>query len=447
MQRFFNPQEKIKFRGFNFIILCYILSLSTEGFGNYIFGFQIITNISNFFIFTALIFQILSNKLHVPKIVLVLFLLILVHTFIINFSINSYYSSLKHIIGLFLFSVSFFSFVTTYKDRIVDILDNFYKFIFIDSLIAIFQVLAFIIFNKSFLPQNFLSGSIETLHSDTFKTEILDIFPRAIGLSTEPAHFALIVLPGVYISLLVISGKKNELRIGNIFKSVIIIIGFILSFSIVGYFGLSLCLFFIFKEQLINNLRKKIYIILPALLLIIFIFQSPIGYKVKSLVNMLKDVKKFSYTTSDATGWALVSNMMIAQEGLRRSFYLGTGLNTHEYTYDENIRKIFRNDQIILELNKADAGSIFIRIVSEFGILGIALYIFYLFYFRIRTENSNSQLKSINNLCLVFLITYSIRSGQYIYDYFILYLALFYTSFILNKNFSSEHDFSILKLK
>jgi hypothetical protein len=419
--------------GFSFVMTCYILSFSTEGFGNYLFGYGLFTNVSTLFIYLALVFQMITLTVRFPKILLIVYSLILIQTFVINFNLSTILPSLKQFLGIIVFSVSIFSFVTVYKDRIVDIMVIYYKYVYFVVILAIFEVFFFVIFGISFVPQNIISGSTTSLHSQTFKVEILNIFPRAIGLSTEPAHFAAFILPGVYLSLLVLTGKGDGFNINNKIQAVIILLGLIMSFSMVGYFGLGLCLIIIFGNQLKHNIIKKILILIPVLSLMYFIFSTPVGSKVTSLINMMKNAKNYEYRSSNETGWAIVSNLMVTREGLVKSNYLGTGLNTHMNTYDAYIHKIFKDKTGSLGLNKAEASSMFIRITSEFGIPGILTYLFFLFHFMVGRRFPSSAIKSINNISFVLLITYSLRTGHYICDYYILFIALFYTTYMLQR--------------
>ena len=410
-----------------------LLSLATSGMGSYLFGFFVFTNISTWFIYFALVFQIISNTLRIPKALILIYLYIVLQTFVFNFNVNSIASSFKQFVGLIVFSTSIFSFITVYKNRLVEIVKTYYKFVIFVSTIAILQVLLFIFFKISFVPQNFISGTTTALHSNTFRSEIIGIFPRAIGLSTEPSHFAVISLPGVYLSLLVLIGKGSEFGLTSKFKAIIIVLGLILSFSLVGYLGLILCLVFIFASQLRRHFIKITLISLPLVVLFLFSFRSPVGHKLTSMISMFKNIKGYEYTTNELSGWAMVSNIMVAKEGLKRSHYLGTGLNTHMFTYDSSIHKLFKSTQIIMILNRENAGSLFIRLTSEFGIPGIIGIIFFLIYYKLGSKTSPSAIKKINSMSLIVLITYCARNGTYLNIFLMLFLAIYYFSYKLEK--------------
>ena len=119
------------------------------------------------------------------------------------------------------------------------------------------------------------------------------------------------------------------------------------------------------------------------LMMVISIFlNSQLIYKLTSLTSMSKDVTGYDYTTSDATGFALVSNIVVAKENLFNTRFLGSGINTHQYAYYKTIYSKFPESSLLNLLNVKDAGSLFIRIFSEFGIPGMFFFIF--FYINIK---------------------------------------------------------------
>ncbi len=359
--------------------------------------------------------------------------MVFLHTFIFNYNNISFSSSIKQYIGLAIFSISIFGFVNYYKNRLIDILKGYYNFVFIATLIVIIQDIFFVFFGISIVPQNIISGHLLALHSNSFTPEIMGIFPRGISVWTEPAHFAVIVLPGVYIALLVISNKVQDFNLTDKKKALIILFGFILSFSLVGYLGLLLSIIAIFFKNFRKSLFTNFLFISLFFLLFIFIIGTSVGSKVTSLINIQNDVQGYEYTSSDLTGFAIVSNIIIMKESLTKSYFMGTGINSHKETYSKYIYNYFSEAQVILELNKDDASSLFIRLTSEFGIPGIFLFLYFLFKFRIKYIYKNILTKSINTLSLVIIVSYSIRNGNYLSVYCILFMSIYYTSYYNNR--------------
>lgn len=428
--------SKLKYlTNFDITLQLIFLSLFSEGLGNYLFGITLFTNVSTLIVYLILIHQLYTRTIFISKKLMFLLLVIFAHTFIFNYYSISFLSSIKQFIGLAIFSTSIFGFVNYYKNRLLDILKGYYNFVFIATLIVIIQDIFFVFLGISIVPQNIISGYLLALHSNSFTPEILGFLPRGISLWTEPAHFAVIVLPGVYLALLVMSNKSKDFKLIDKKKAIVILLGFVLSFSLVGYIGLLLSIIAIFFKNIRKSLFTNFIFISLFLLLFYFIIGTSVGSKVTSLINIQNDVQGYEYTSSDLTGFAIVSNILIMKESLTKSYFLGSGINSHKEIYSKYIYNYFSEAQVILELNKDDASSLFIRLTSEFGIPGIFLFLYFLVKFRIRKIQNNNLIKSINTLSLVIIFSYSIRNGNYLSVYCILFLSIYYTSFKNNSLF------------
>jgi len=426
---------------FRFILTCYVLALVTIGFGDYLFGYFLYMNVSTLFIYIALVFQILTRSFHLPKILITLYIFILIQTFVLNYNSIDINISFKHFLGIVLYTLSIFSFIRNSYDRILKIIKIYYNFVFIISCIAFLQLIIFLIFGYSFFPQNIFSG-IHDFEQGTspLKNEILGVFPRLVGLSTEPAHFIILTLPGTYLSLLRLLNKSDDFNFNSTFKSLVILISFVLSFSVVGYFGLALCLLFILgkgKGKLVLNI-----LMIAFFSLVLYVFSKTTIYtdKISILPEILTNYKEYEYSSSSQTQFALLSNIAIAETSLNKSMFLGTGLNTHQISYYSEIYNIFTPNQVYSVLNSADAGSLFIRITSEFGIPGILAFIFFLYHFKLGREAPTALNKTINEMCFIFLITYSVRNGSYMGVNLMLFTAMFFYSYLSEKGKISIHS-------
>lgn len=414
-------------------LTCFFIGFTALTFNNFFFSKELPTDITTIIVYIVFFVQIASISLRFSKFLFFSWLYIFIQTFILNYSYINFQSSINHFIGLLLYSLVFFSFFSKNRQKIISILQVYYKFCFFLACLAIFQTGLFVIFNQSFLPQNILSNSQNFTGGGTFVAEVLGIFPRSVGLSSEPAYYAAILLPAVYISLHTLTGTGKLFKIYNKKMALIILFGFIISFSIVGYLGLSLCIFSIFRKKIKTNFFKTSLFLLVFIAIFYMLLQSPIGGKVDSFISGSKDITGKVYTSSDQTSFALLSNLMVAIEGLKISNFMGTGLNSHVITYDATLSKIFSLSQIPNELNKENAGSLFIRIPSELGLPGLVAFIWFLIYFKVKSRDIMTRYEAINSMCLVFLITYCSRTGHYINILFMFFLALYYYSYILSK--------------
>jgi len=203
---------------------------------------------------------------------------------------------------------------------------------------------------------------------------------------------------------------------------------------LIGFIGLAVSLVVI---AISASRRGRFIALLMAFCLIIggiaALSNTIIVSKFTGLVTMTKNPKDYTYTTNDLSGFALISNALVAKEGILRSNYLGTGLNTHESSYDYSISSLFDQSQIIFELNKKDAGSLFIRIASEFGVPGLIFLLLFLLRNKIISTVKDPRLRLINDMCFVVIISSSARNGSYFSIVFLLFSAIYLYSYLLAK--------------
>lgn len=417
---------------FRILSVCFFCAFVLFGISNHLFGMEFFTDFSTFFIYLCFLVQLFTNKIRIAGLLISVSIFIILQTFVLNIGYIDFASSLKHFIGLFLFIVVIFSFVSVYRYKLKEILHLFFNFCFWLSCFAIFQTVVFVVLGISIIPQNIIAG-VPVYGTTNFVPEVFDRIPRAVGLSTEPAHYCLLLMPALYVSILKLAGGSKELGNYSRKRSLVILIAFILSFSIVGYLGLLICLVFIFKKQIKTNTIMTFSIAVLFVSCVVVLMQTSIGGKIVSFISTSQDITGSEYTSSDQTSFALLSNLVVAGRALQISHFLGTGMNSHVITYNNTIFSLFSETQIFNQLNKENAGSLFIRIPSEFGIPGLIAYIFFLFRFYAGSKYRDSWAKTLNHIGLVCLLAYSTRNGQYLDIHFVFFAALFFYSYKLVK--------------
>jgi len=230
---------------FKFKILLFFLSISFKAFGTNILGFDFFTNISTLIIYVIFILQLFSTKFKIHKILIFLYFTIFIYSFILNYNTFVFSIFYKHYINLIIYSFTIFSFLFEYKFKLSSFIEYYFKYTFYLSLIGIVQFFYFIFFHKSFIPHLIISyGSFS--HNYSFKPEIFNYFPRIIGLSSEPAHYATLLLPSIFIIILRnLNFEKISIKFNKSY-SFFIIIAFILSFSLVGFISIFIFLIYIY---------------------------------------------------------------------------------------------------------------------------------------------------------------------------------------------------------
>jgi O-antigen ligase len=86
-----------------------------------------------------------------------------------------------------------------------------------------------------------------------------------------------------------------------------------------------------------------------------------------------------------------------------------------------------------MELNKTDAGSLYIRIASEFGIPGLLAIAWFLVKYKLKTGGETYPYRAINDMCFIYLVMYGTRTGNYLETSLWLFAALYYYSFVLER--------------
>jgi O-antigen ligase len=140
---------------------------------------------------------------------------------------------------------------------------------------------------------------------------------------------------------------------------------------------------------------------------------------------------------SHLTIYAYVSNAFVAFKSFIGNPFFGRGLGSHPLSYDEFI---YPNNANILwqnkyanyaGVNRLDANSLFLRLVSETGLLGIII-VFY-FIFRFRLKHCDKSLGIISNATFVLFILQLIRQGHYFYNGLFFFVWVYYFAYKIER--------------
>ena len=387
-------------------------------------------------IFIVLILQIISGTFKFSKFLIFVLLAIAIQTFLINSSNFKDPRIVSHFIGITLLILTTFSFVSYFRDKLFSFVISYYKLVYYISLFSLFQIVIFLLFKISIIPQNFLTGRLQT-GSPVFIPEVLGFIPRNLGLSSEPANFAYILIPGVYLAISQLVAKETFVTKSKSYAW-IILTAMILTFSLVAYLGILLSVLFIVKHKIFKFSTRIVYPITLLFLLIYGVYASGVGEKFIRLVEMGKEVSDNRLETHSYSSFAIISNLFVAIESQKENHFIGSGINTHLYNYEKYIYKIFQSNQVLLELGKENASSIFIRILSEFGILGLLLLFIFFISFKIKKIVAFSKHHIINEMALVTILLFCTRSGHYTSITFLIFGAIYYFSYQINKTQTSQ---------
>lgn len=223
---------------------------------------------------------------------------------------------------------------------------------------------------------------------------------RVNSFLREPAHLAFAIVPMVCILFI---KKLNGIGATKIeWLSVVVII---LTFSLNGYVGFFIILIFYFMKW--KSVNKYIYI--PIILIVFsFFVNNPF---IESRLEALSNVG----STENISVLAFLSNMKVMLSVLYDSPLLGHGFWSHKISYDQYIYDYYSAGRPFIGLNRDDGASMFIKVISEFGVIGVMYFILYIFLYK-----GNE----VSDIFIVSMLIYCLRNGGYINPYFIFFMFM-----------------------
>lgn len=299
-----------------------------------------------------------EKSLRVPKNFLILMVYITFITFINKWDFDSIKS-----VGFFaleLITIYWYVAKSESYERIFKVL---YTVAFILAIYGIVQEIAFII-NVPAIYDISLYGFAK---NGSYITE--NGLMRAMSLYAEPSHTSAILSWGILIGLMGIDKKYNFI---SFFKTSCIFVYAVLTLSTIVYLSVGLILILyvlLYQRKLVYKIRW--FLLALIVLIILYVFKGDMILSVFGKLNSFKTLE--TNTGNDLSALAVVSNFDIAVEKLRDGYIFGTGFDSHRLYYYDYINRIYNS--LYMYLNYTDAASMYIRIFSEFGIVGFVLFL------------------------------------------------------------------------
>jgi len=245
---------------------------------------------------------------------------------------------------------------------------------------------------------------------------------RISGLAAEPAHFVHAMTPSVVAIL--ISAFSNRLCMSPV-KSLVIVVTYILTFSSLGFFVIALVLLTVFFWRTsLSTIAVKI--VLGVSLIGVFSAIPQINTRAVDTYNVLVSSEIENVNVSSLT---VYKNLQVAiQSGIDQPIF-GAGLGGHERNYYKYLPAFLSHGK---NFNDKDASSLFLRLISEFGIpftvvfycLALALWT----GFPDRDDSAPIYWKKLTSTAVLFLIiARSARGGNFITHGFPFFLVLYYS--------------------
>jgi len=234
--------------------------------------------------------------------------------------------------------------------------------------------------------------------------EMLGMMPRASGLMSEPVHFSYLLLPTI---LLLYFSDAQYLR-GRARRKVVFLIAYFSTFSLVAIVQLAIAFgIHIFRNQSLKQLIKVLFIL--GVLAYTY-SQMPLAEGRLSAVSEIFEGNE----TKESSVFAIQSNVLVAAKNVSESPMLGGGLTSHRRVFENSVESLFsyKIDDSWLDMNKNDAASLYILLLSEMGLLGLSIYLILLGYLIFTFNKSSSITGAVGLTHATVLAVVSLRYGQ-----------------------------------
>jgi O-antigen ligase len=221
-------------------------------------------------------------------------------------------------------------------------------------------------------------------------------------------------------------------------REIAIIIAYLLTFSSLGILGIFLTVLFL----LLNfGFFKYAIIFVP-----IFFFGFKYAYEEipefkERYDGTIEVFSKQNIRDYDVHGssFVLYNNYHVATENFIRHPLFGTGLGSHAVAFEEYTLTNLDSNVVQITFNKADANSMFLRIMSETGLYGlIFIVIFFIKCWVFKQRSVDQEHWIISNALALIILLYLARQGHYFLNGFPLFLWMYYFNWKDNKKLRDQ---------
>jgi hypothetical protein len=159
--------------------------------------------------------------------------------------------------------------------------------------------------------------------------------------------------------------------------------------------------------------------------------------KGESTRGKIKRIRSF-LSRVHGSSFVFFNNYTVTKQNFIKNPIFGTGLGSHEFAYDKySLNKIIGG---IYEFNTGDANSLFLRTVSEVGLMGIIFIILFAFKYFVSNDLNQREIDDywlIGNALLVLILLTYIRQGNYTYNGFFMYCWMYFYN---SKNYNEYSE-------
>jgi hypothetical protein len=330
---------------------------------------------------------------------------------------NEWFLFFKIFIGVLL-STTFYYYVIQYYDINIEKMFSLYlKWAYWSAIIGIVQYITFKLHFRPGYDYGWVFNKWAVISSGGDSIRINSIY-------MEPAQLGIMLSPAVFIAILNILRKQN-FEYKN-YQNYVILIAIYLSKSSTGYIGVFVAFLFIGL-----NLGYLVYLLL-------FIVAGVFG--AIGLYNYVDEFKgrvdaasalwidqNYKIENVNTSSFVQYNNAHVAFENFKEHPLFGTGMGSHlvaykKYSYTSTGEIRFKGT----DLNSTDANSLFLRLLSETGLLGVLFFMIIVIKCFVGNPGTGDIHWIISGALLVLILLCLLRQGNYFLNGFPFFVWLYY---------------------
>lgn len=265
---------------------------------------------------------------------------------------------------------------------------------------------------------------------------------RINSIFAEPTHLAAVLSAAFFVSVYNMFIKESVYI--SKFRSIVIIVVYVLSFSGLGQSGIFLTLLLLAVNF---GLVRYVAIAIPAGIILFNVMYNNVKEfkgRLDGLVSLFSG-EKFTIGKIHGSSFILYNNYKVAMKNFSTNFVFGTGVGSHpvafgKYSMAKDIKTYGFNQ------NGADANSMLLRLISETGLFGVVVFFIIIIKGYVRRDPEyESYHWLISNSILIMILLNLFRQGHYFLNGFPFFVMLYYFNSVLYKNHKESTKFIDVK--
>lgn len=212
---------------------------------------------------------------------------------------------------------------------------------------------------------------------------ILGPIIRAKSLALEPAQYDqyLIISLGLVVGRLFPPRFLKKTRAGmvglpSLGVAIIFLVAYLLSFSLMGVLGLVIVLlshFILFRLLNFKKLLALSILAISAIAILGYLSGGLIENKIATILMIAPGAER-EMTETSLSALVLATHLSVTLDSMAHDPFMGRGIGGHRANFECYAPQWASQDRMLSRLNLDDANSLFLRLLSEMGIIGLLTF-------------------------------------------------------------------------